>query len=214
MYALYNIFVLISTARVNNTADPNTMARYRAGYNECVNEVNRYLMSFDGVDVQVRARLLSHLASYCTPCASMMKPAPPTPEKLPLPQSQAITLPMASPLGSTSFALSTPSQTKGLDAAPNLLNTTQFQIVPGQLANGKIAAVLVPSQNAPLAMVSSPQLIPVFNKSVNDFQAFQGLHVPDPQVLRTESDPLWRPWWGMQEQKKGSFFCCGQKHLL
>jgi len=123
-----------------------------------------------------------------------MKPAPPTPEKLPLPQSQAITLPMASPLGSTSFALSTPSQTKGLDAAPNLLNTTQFQIVPGQLANGKIAAVLVPSQNAPLAMVSSPQLIPVFNKSVNDFQAFQGLHVPDPQVLRTESDPLWRPW--------------------
>lgn len=185
---------MISTARVNNTADPNTIARYRAGYNECVNEVNRFLMSFDGVDVQVRARLLSHLASCCTPCASIMKPVPPTSEKLPLPPSQNITLPMASPLGSTSFAFSKPSQTNGLDAAPSLLNTTQFQIVPGQLANGKIAAVLVPSQNAPLAMVSGPQLIPVFNKSVSDFQAFQGLHVPDPQVLRTDSDPLWRPW--------------------
>lgn len=198
MYALvltlYMIFVLISAARVNSTTDPNTMARYRAGYNECVNEVSRYLMSLDGLDVQVRARLLSHLASYCTPCAPIMKPTPPTTEKHPLPQSQGITFPMASPLGSASFALSTPSHAKSLDTTPSVLNTTQFQIVPGQLANGKIAAVLVPSQNAPLAMVSSPQLIPVFNKSVTDFQAFQGLHVPDQQALRADNDPLWRPW--------------------
>ena len=179
---------------MNNPTDPNTMARYRAGYNECVNEVSRYLMSLDGLDVQVRARLLSHLASYCTPCAPVVKTAPPTTEKLPLPQPQAITLPMASPLGSASFALSTPSHSKTFDTTPNVLNTAQFQIVPGQLANGKIAAVLVPSQNAPLAMVSSPQLIPVFNKSLTDFQSFQGLHVPDQQGLRTDNDPLWRPW--------------------
>lgn len=192
---LYTICVLISAARVNNTSDPNTMARYRAGYNECVNEVSRYLMSLEGLDVQVRAHLLSHLASYCTPCTPIMKAAPSTmPEKLPLPQSQGITLPMTSPLGSASFTLPTPNHIKGLEATPSMLNTTQFQIVPGQLANGKIAAVLVPSQNTPLAMISSPQLIPVFNKSVSDFQAFQGLHVPDAQALRVDNDPLWRPW--------------------
>lgn len=210
MYAsvltLYTIFVLVSAARANSTADPTTMARYRAGYNECVNEVSRYLMSLDGLDVQVRARLLSHLASYCTPCAPIMKPAPPTTEKLSIPQPQAITLPMASPLGSASFPLSAPSHSNSLDATPSVLNTTQFQIVPGQLANGKIAAVLVPSQNAPLAMVSSPQLIPLFNKSVSEFQAFQGLHVPDQQALRAENDPLWRPWWGIQELT--SFLYC------
>lgn len=183
--------VLISAARVNNTSDPNTMARYRAGYNECVNEVSRYLMSLDGLDVQVRARLLSHLASYCTPCPPILKPATTAPEKLPLPHSQAITLPVTSPLAASSFP---PSHSKGLEATPSLLNTTQFQIVPGQLANGKIAAVLVPSQNAPLAMVSTPHLIPVFNKSTADFQAFQGIHVPDAQALRPENDPLWRPW--------------------
>lgn len=180
-----------AATRVSNTSDPNTMARYRAGYNECANEVSRYLMSLEGLDVQVRARLLSHLASYCTPCPPIMKPTTTTSEKLPLPQSQTITLPVTSPLELSRF---TSNQSKSLETSPSFLNTTQFQIVPGQLANGKIAAVLVPSQNTPLAMVSTPHLIPVFNKPTMDFQALQGLNVPDAQALRPENDPLWRPW--------------------
>ncbi|XP_058966784.2 transcription factor HES-2 [Pocillopora verrucosa] len=180
-----------AATRVSNTSDPNTMARYRAGYNECANEVSRYLMSLEGLDVQVRARLLSHLASYCTPCPPIMKPTTTTSEKLPLPQSQTITLPVTSPLELSRF---TSNQSKSLETSPSFLNTTQFQIVPGQLANGKIAAVLVPSQNTPLAMVSTPHLIPVFNKPTVDFQALQGLNVPDAQALRPENDPLWRPW--------------------
>lgn len=177
--------------RINSTSDPNTMARFRAGYNECANEVSRYLMSLDGLDVQVRARLLSHLASYCSPCPPIMKPTTTTSENLPLQQSQAVTLPVTSPLELSRF---TSNQSKSLETTPSLLNTTQFQIVPGQLANGKIAAVLVPSQNTPLAMVSAPHLIPVFNKPTVDFQALQGLHIPDTQALRSENDPLWRPW--------------------
>lgn len=177
--------------RINHTSDPNTMARFRAGYNECANEVSRYLMSLDGLDVQVRARLLSHLASYCSPCPPIMKPTTTTSENLPLQQSQAVTLPVTCPLELSRF---TSNQSKSLETTPSLLNTTQFQIVPGQLANGKIAAVLVPSQNTPLAMVSAPHLIPVFNKPTVDFQALQGLHIPDTQALRPENDPLWRPW--------------------
>ena len=169
------------------------MARYRAGYNECVNEVTRYLMSLDGLDVQVRARLLSHLATFCTPCTPIIKPAESATEKLQqMQQPQPITVPMASPLGTTSFALPTPSLTKHSEINPSVLNTTQFQIVPGQLSNGKIAAVLVPSQNAPVTMVSSPHLIPVFNKAAGNFQSFQGY--PGVQALRSDNDPLWRPW--------------------
>ena len=66
----YKVYISCYTAGRVNTSDPNTMARYRAGYNECVNEVTRYLMSLDGLDPQVRARLLSHLATYCTPCTT------------------------------------------------------------------------------------------------------------------------------------------------
>lgn len=166
------------------------MARYRAGYNECASEVSRYLMSLDGLDAQVRARLLSHLATYCTPCTPIIKPAQSTTVELQqMQQPQTIALPIASPLGSTSFAVPTPSLVKHSESSPNLLqNTTQFQIVPGQLANGKIAAVLVPSQNPQVAMISSPQLIPVFKN------AFQGYPDQPAQALRPDNDPLWRPW--------------------
>lgn len=170
------------TARLNTT-DPNIMARYRAGYNACANEVTRYLMSLDGLDAQVRTRLLSHLVTYCTPCAPVIKPTQSVTDKIQrIHQPQAITLPMAPTL--ESFAVPTPSLvTKHSETNSTVINAAPFQIVPGQLANGKIAAVLVPNQSAHVAMVSSPQLIPVLNK------AFQGYPVP-----QADNDPLWRPW--------------------
>ncbi|XP_068710096.1 transcription factor HES-4-like [Montipora foliosa] len=176
------------TARMNAN-DPNTIARYRAGYNECANEMTRYLMSLDGMDTQARSRLLAHLASFCTPCSPVVKPTQLATENLQqMQQPQAITIPMTQPLGPASF--STNLVTKHTEINPgSLLNATQFQIVPGQLANGKIAAVLLPSQNSPLAMVNSPQLIPVFNK------AFAQRYCDQPQALRpADNDPLWRPW--------------------
>ena len=167
-----------------NANDPNSVARYRAGYNECASEMTRYLMSLDGLDPHVRARLLAHLASLFTPRGPLMKPTMTTTESLQqLQQPQAITIPgMSQPMGPTNFTtnLFTAKQTE--ISHGGLLNATQLQIIPAQLANGKIAAVLVPSQNSPLAMVSSPQLIPVYDK------AFPS------QVSRTDNDPLWRPW--------------------
>jgi len=46
------------------TEDPKSLAEYRAGFNQCVNEVNRNIMTSDGSD-QLRETLLSHLASCC-----------------------------------------------------------------------------------------------------------------------------------------------------
>ena len=169
-----------------NASDPNTIARYRAGYNECANEMTRYLMSVDGMDAQVRARLLARLASFCTPCGPVIKP---TDNLQQIQQPQSITIPISQPSGpatSLSTNVAVPKHTEMIPGS--LLHATQFQIVPGQLANGKIAAVLVPSQNPPLALVNSPHLIPVFNK------AFPQGCSDQPQALRTDSELLWRPW--------------------
>ena len=43
-------------------SDPKSLAEYRAGFNQCVNEVNRNITTNDGSD-QLREKLLSHLAS-------------------------------------------------------------------------------------------------------------------------------------------------------
>ena len=45
--------------------DATSLAKYRAGYNDCAGEVTRYLMSNTGLDYHSRAKLLSQVASYC-----------------------------------------------------------------------------------------------------------------------------------------------------
>ena len=47
--------------------DPSVLDKYRAGFNECRNEVMRFLSTCDGVTVDTRTNLLSHLAS-CIRC--------------------------------------------------------------------------------------------------------------------------------------------------
>ncbi|KAI8795319.1 transcription factor HES-4-A, partial [Biomphalaria glabrata] len=52
----------------NNMAQmPDAISKYRAGFNECANEVMRYLGESQGVNNDARARILSHLASILTP---------------------------------------------------------------------------------------------------------------------------------------------------
>ncbi|CAL1527253.1 unnamed protein product [Lymnaea stagnalis] len=46
---------------------PDSITKYRAGFNECANEVMRYLTESQGVNDDARARILSHLASILTP---------------------------------------------------------------------------------------------------------------------------------------------------
>ncbi|XP_061550450.1 transcription factor HES-1-A-like [Phycodurus eques] len=42
---------------------PSVLGKYRAGFSECVGEVNRYLSTCDEVNAEARTRLLSHLAT-------------------------------------------------------------------------------------------------------------------------------------------------------
>ncbi|KAM7439212.1 hypothetical protein ABFA07_011389 [Porites harrisoni] len=48
----------------SSTEDPKLLADYRAGFNQCANEVNRNILTSEGSD-QLREKLLNHLASCC-----------------------------------------------------------------------------------------------------------------------------------------------------
>ncbi|XP_045714391.1 transcription factor HES-4 isoform X1 [Phyllostomus hastatus] len=45
------------------SADPAVLGKYRAGFNECLAEVNRFLAGCEDVPADVRSRLLGHLAA-------------------------------------------------------------------------------------------------------------------------------------------------------
>ena len=58
------LMVQKSNERTRLFSDPKLLADYRAGFNQCANEVNRNILTSEGSD-QLREKLLNHLASYC-----------------------------------------------------------------------------------------------------------------------------------------------------
>ncbi|XP_017292855.1 transcription factor HES-1-B-like [Kryptolebias marmoratus] len=66
---LRNLQRLQMSAAVNT--DPTVLAKYRAGFSECVGEVTRFLSTCEGVNTEVRTRLLSHLAACVTQISSV-----------------------------------------------------------------------------------------------------------------------------------------------
>ncbi|KAJ8357329.1 hypothetical protein SKAU_G00201230 [Synaphobranchus kaupii] len=58
---LRNLQRVQMTAALNT--DPSVLGKYRAGFSECMNEVTRFLSTCEGVNTEVRTRLLGHLAS-------------------------------------------------------------------------------------------------------------------------------------------------------
>lgn len=179
--------------------DPSALAKYRAGFNECASEVSRYLMSLNGMDTQVRSTLLAHLADCCNPVKSSSQE---TDRIQSLPQQYS---PLA--FGPANGPLFSPTYAKPASDTSILNGATQFQIVPGQLANGKIAAVLVPASTPTSATIvqAAPQIIPVFRP---DFRGTPQAFQLQGQALRADTDPLWRPWW-----TKNTVFVCDSQYF-
>ena len=80
--------------------DATSLAKYRAGYNDCAGEMTRYLMSDTGLDYHNRAKLLSQVASYCQnanlrTAADMSARAP---------QAPLFVRPMTTPIGASTTA--------------------------------------------------------------------------------------------------------------
>nr|XP_045374763.1 transcription factor HES-4 [Camelus bactrianus] len=66
------------------SADPAVLGKYRAGFSECLAEVNRFLAGCEGVPTDVRSRLLGHLAA----CLGQLGPS-----RLSVPPSSAVEAP-------------------------------------------------------------------------------------------------------------------------
>ncbi|XP_004705564.1 transcription factor HES-4 [Echinops telfairi] len=126
-------------------ADPAVLGKYRAGFNECLAEVNRFLADCEGVPADVRSRLLSHLAACLGQLGSSYRQTPPTlAAEAPAPEVYAgcpplpaldVPLPLL-PRGAAfallpAFASSAPTQVPGVTrAAPAAAPRPQDQDAP------------------------------------------------------------------------------------
>ncbi|XP_058495422.1 transcription factor HES-1-B-like [Solea solea] len=150
------------TAAVNT--DLSVLAKYRAGFGECVGEVTRFLSTCEGVNTDVRTRLLSHLAACVTQIntVSFYGPHPGS-------------------LGQTTAQISATSATQmpcksgslAMHVSPEAMKLYGgFQVLP--LADGQVTF-----------LVPSAALVPL---------STQNSHHASPVAPPVTSDSVWRPW--------------------
>ncbi|XP_034807654.1 transcription factor HES-4 isoform X1 [Pan paniscus] len=105
------------------SADPAVLGKYRAGFHECLAEVNRFLAGCESVPADVRSRLLGHLAACLRQLGPSRRPAslsPAAPAEAPAPEVYA-GRPLLPSLGGPFPLLAPPllpGLTRALPAAP------------------------------------------------------------------------------------------------
>lgn len=145
--------------------DPFVLGKYRAGFSECVGEVTRFLSTCEGVNTEVRTRLLSHLAA-CVAQINTLNFYGPHLGAVGLGQT-GTQIPVAS-------VPQIPCKSNSLMHAPpeSLKLYGGFQVVP--TPDGQFA-FLVPSA------------------ALGPLTAQNGHHV-SPVAPAVTSDSVWRPW--------------------
>lgn len=197
------------------TADPTVMGKYRAGFNECMNEVTRFLSTCEGVNTEVRSRLLNHLSGCLGQMIAMNYPQPAGLQPGHLAQPLQVQLPSAAtaPLNGVSM----PGKLSPAEAiSPKVYGG--FQLVPatdGQFAflipNPAFASANTPviplyaNTNVPVAVSTSPvhaNTAPTVTSPIQGMTSF-GLNISGVSravspmgVISTgpESESVWRPW--------------------
>uniref|UniRef100_A0A3Q3WAT8 Uncharacterized protein n=1 Tax=Mola mola TaxID=94237 RepID=A0A3Q3WAT8_MOLML len=150
------------TAALNT--DPTVLGKYRAGFSECMNEVTRFLSTCEGVNTEVRTRLLGHLANCMT--------------QINIPSSSPQVLPMnAVPCKGGSSPANLPSDATKVYGG--------FQIVPA--TDGQFA-FLIPNA----AFAPNGPVIPVYANNVGTPVPVPAAVSPGAPSGNTDS--VWRPW--------------------
>ncbi|XP_064894016.1 transcription factor HES-4 isoform X1 [Columba livia] len=192
------------------SADPTVLGKYRAGFNECMNEVTRFLSTCEGVNTDVRTRLLSHLSACLGQIVAMNYPPPP-------PSGQP------AHLAQQPLHVQLPPAAAGAVPVPCKLNPAEalspkvyggFQLVPA--TDGQFA-FLIPNPAFP---PSSGPVIPLYANAntnvpvstgsgsgnaaatpsaspVQGLTSFGGSIVPASQAgspIAERSESVWRPW--------------------
>ncbi|KAJ3600014.1 hypothetical protein NHX12_033966 [Muraenolepis orangiensis] len=176
------------TAALNT--DPSVLGKYRAGFSECMNEVTRFLSTSEGVNTDVRTRLLGHLASCMTQINAMNYPSKHQLPAGPPPPHSSFGQSVVQMSGSSPPAGSMPMggvPCKG--GSPGALSSDGtkvyggFQIVPA--TDGQFA-FLIPNG----AFAPNGSVIPVYANNAST-------PVPaavSPGAPSGNSDSVWRPW--------------------
>ncbi|XP_054905323.1 hairy-related 9 isoform X2 [Poeciliopsis prolifica] len=188
------------------SADATVMSKYRAGFNECMNEVTRFLSTSEGVNADVRSRLLGHLSSCMGQIMSVTYPqqAPSQPAHLaqPLHVQLPSTLPISSKL-SPAEAVS-PKVFGGFQLVPATDGQFAFLIPNPPFASTATTSPVIPlfsNAGVPIAVNASPvhgSSAPTAASPVHGMTSFSGV----PQVVSPvgvnagaeSSEAVWRPW--------------------
>ncbi|XP_054638103.1 hairy-related 9 [Dunckerocampus dactyliophorus] len=187
--------------------DATVLSKYRAGFNECMNEVTRFLSTSEGVNVEVRSRLLNHLSSCMGQMMAINYPqqqqqAPP--QQAHLGQPLHVQLPSTLPISPAMASKLSPAET----ASPKVFGG--FQLVPasdGQFAflipnpafAAATAAPVIPLYaNAGLPVAINGPSAPTAASPVHGMTSFSGgSQAVSPVGVSPGSDSgeaVWRPW--------------------
>ncbi|NWW35764.1 HES1 factor, partial [Panurus biarmicus] len=192
------------------SADPTVLGKYRAGFNECMNEVTRFLSTCEGVNTDVRTRLLSHLSACLGQIVAMNYPPPPPPPAQPAHLAQQQPLHVQLPPAAAG-AVPVPCKLNPAEAlSPKVYGG--FQLVPA--TDGQFA-FLIPNPAFP---PSSGPVIPLYANAnvpvsagggsgnaaatpsaspVQGLTSFGGSIGPASQAgspIGERSESVWRPW--------------------
>uniref|UniRef100_A0A8C3RK01 Hes family bHLH transcription factor 1 n=1 Tax=Chelydra serpentina TaxID=8475 RepID=A0A8C3RK01_CHESE len=167
------------------STDPTVLGKYRAGFSECMNEVTRFLSTCEGVNTEVRTRLLGHLASCMTQINAMNYPAQPPPLPPPGAPHASFGQPLvqipagAAPPGGGVVPLSGMPCKLGSPAGEATKVYGGFQLVPA--SDGQFA-FLIPNTFAPGGAV-----VPLYPSGGPG----SGGPAGGPSLT---ADSVWRPW--------------------
>ncbi|XP_077785698.1 transcription factor HES-1 [Podarcis muralis] len=187
------------TAALNT--DPTVLGKYRAGFNECMNEVTRFLSTCEGVNAEVRTRLLGHLASCMSQINAMNYPAPqPSSTALPLPPHPAppggqhgpsFGQPLVQiPAGAVPPAASVVPCKLGSPAGESTKVYGGFQLVPA--SDGQFA-FLIPS--TAFGPPHSNAVIPLYaDGGMGSGLPLAASVSPASGAPSISADSVWRPW--------------------
>lgn len=205
------------------SADATVISKYRAGFNECMNEVTRFLSTSEGVNTEVRSRLLNHLSSCMGQMLSMNYPQQAASQQAHLAQPLHVQLPSTLPINAAAAAAAMGAKLSSVEAISQKV-FGGFQLVPasdGQFAflipnpafaSSTTAPVIPLYANAgvPVAVNASPvhssfNASPVHGSSastagspVHGMTSFSGgSQAVSPVGVSTGSEgsePVWRPW--------------------
>ncbi|XP_066527786.1 hairy-related 9 isoform X2 [Hoplias malabaricus] len=198
--------------RVQMTAmstDAAVLSKYRAGFNECVNEVTRFLSTCEGVSTEVRSRLLGHLSACLAQviAASGYSHQAHAAQQAHAHAAAVATQPLHAQLSSSKLGVPAEAASPKVFGGFQLVPATDGQfafLVPSPATFGSATAPVIPlyaNAGLPLAVSAGPvhgSAAPTAASPVQGMTCFNGAaRTTSPVGVSAgpeSSEPVWRPW--------------------